>query len=116
MREILEEESLDVLVVILLLHPLGVVLPTFTGMDNLPAPPLPGYLSGVLEAAARIRKATGRDIVFVMENRANLPQDVSIEEAFRTYRLRFHGRGIPVYPTVSRALRAIRNVARGPRV
>jgi acyl-CoA synthetase (NDP forming) len=110
-EEILVREPMDVLVLILLLHPLGVVLPAFMEMDDLPLPPKEAYLSGLLEVVARLKGATGKDVVVVMENRANRVQDLDIEGMYRSMRLRFQGRGVPVFPTTERALRAIRNAA-----
>ena len=110
-EEILVREPVDVLVLILHLHPLGVVVPEYLGMDGLPFPPMEAYLDQVLEAMDRQKAATGKDVVLVMENRANRVQDLGIEGICRSMRLRFQDRGIAVFPTAERALRAIRNTA-----
>jgi acyl-CoA synthetase (NDP forming) len=110
-EEILVREPLDVLVVILLLHPLGVLLPTFLKMDGLQPPGLDEYMGGLLEVIEQLKGLTGKDVVMVLENRANLPENDRLEGAARSIRLRYHSKGIPVYPTVARALRAIRNAS-----
>jgi len=110
-EEILVREPVDVLVLVLNLHPLGVVLPEFMEMDGLPVPPKEAYLDQVLEDVDRLKEATGKDVVLALENRANRVQDLDIEGIYRSMRLRFQGRGIPVFPTTERALRAIRNTA-----
>ena len=111
-EEILHREPLDVLVVILLLHPLGVLLPTYLGMDGLPSPDLEEYMNDLLDVSDRMKRLTGKDVVVVMENRTNMPVYARLEGTASTIRLRYHSRGIPVYPTVERALRAIRNASR----
>ena len=80
-------------------------------MDGLSFPSMEAYLDQVLEVVDRLKGTTGKDVVLVMENRANRVQDLDIEGTYRTMRLRFQGRGIPVFPTTERALRAIRNAA-----
>lgn len=107
--EVLVREPVDVLVLVLHLHPLGVALPEFMEMDGLPLPSKEAYLNQVLEVVDRLKGATGKDVVLVMENRATRVQDLDIEGIYRSMRLRFQGRGIPVFPTTERALRAIRN-------
>jgi len=109
--EVLVREPIDVLVLVQHLHPLGVVLPEFMEMDGLPFPPMEEYLNQVLEVVDRLKGATGKDVVLVMESRANRVQDLDIEGIYRSMRLRFQGRGIPAFPTTERALRAIRNSA-----
>ena len=111
MEEILTREKVDVLVVILLLKALGITLPTFLEMDGLKAPALDQYLYGLLEASMRLRGSTGKEVVMVMVNRANLPTDVALEGTSRAIQLRYHSKGVPVYPSVERALRAIRNAS-----
>lgn len=112
MKEILTREKIDVLVVILLLKSLGVTLPTFLEMDGIPAPRLDQYLDGLLDASVRIKEATGKEVVMVMENRANLPTNMEVEGTYREIQLRYHARAVPIYPSVERALRAIRNASK----
>ena len=112
MKEILTREKIDVLVVILLLKSLGVTLPTFLEMDGLPAPRLDQYLDGLLDASVRIKEATGKEVVMVMENRANLPTNMEVEGTYREIQLRYHAKAVPIYPSVERALRAIRNASK----
>jgi hypothetical protein len=110
-EEVLVREPVDVLVLVQQLHPLGVVVPEFMEMDGLPFSPMEAYLEQVLEVLDRLKGVTGKDVVLVMENRANRVQDLDIEGIYRGMRLRFQSRGIPVFPTMERALRAIRNAS-----
>jgi hypothetical protein len=110
-EEILVREPVEVLVLVLNLHPLGVVLPEFMEMDRLPVPPKEAYLDQVLQVLDRLKGKTGKDVVLVLENRANRVEDLEIEGIYRSMRLRFQDRGIPVFPTTERALRALRNTA-----
>ena len=110
-EEILVREPVEVLVLVLNLHPLGVVLPEFMEMDRLPVPPKEAYLDQVLKVLDRLKGKTGKDVVLVLENRANRVEDLEIEGMYRSMRLRFQDRGIPVFPTTERALRALRNTA-----
>jgi acyl-CoA synthetase (NDP forming) len=109
---ILTRESLDALVMILLIHPLEIVFPAF--MNKLGVPPLPpgSYLDSLLETLVRVKKETGKDIVMVLENRARLPENIDAESTLRRVRDRSHEMGIPVYQAPERALRGIRNAAR----
>jgi len=109
LEEILVREAVDTLVVILLLHPLCRVLPAYMEMDGLAPPSRESYLEGLLGMVKPLRERTGKDVVVVMENRANLAQDLEIEGLYRAMRVRFQSQGVPVYPTAERALRAIRN-------
>jgi hypothetical protein len=116
MEEILLREPVDVLILVVLVHSLGVVRPTFMKMDGLPWPGLEDYTSPLLQRIVQIKERTGRDVVVVMENRANLVEDAGLEGESRAVRSRFHQEGVPTYPNVERALRAIRNAshASGP--
>ena len=110
-EEILVREPVEVLVLVLNLHPLGVVLPEFMEMDRLPVPPKEAYPDQVLKIVDRLKGETGKDVVLALENRANRVEDLEIEGIYRSMRRRFQDRGIPVFPTTERALRAIRNTA-----
>jgi acyl-CoA synthetase (NDP forming) len=112
MEEILLREPVDVLILVVLVHSLGVVRPTFMKMDGLPWPGLEDYTSPLLQRIVEIKDRTGKDVVVVMENRANLVEDAGLEGVCRAVRTRFHQQGVPTYPNVERALRAIRNASR----
>jgi hypothetical protein len=112
MEEILMREAVDVLILVVLVHSLGVVRPTFMKMDGLLWPRLEDYTSPLLQRIVEIKVRTGKDVVVVMENRANLVEDAGLEGECRAIRARFHQRGVVTYPNVKRALRAIRNVSR----
>lgn len=109
MGELLTREPVDLMIVTLLLHPLMVVFPTYLTMDGLDSPRRQGYLSGLLEAASRMKKVTGKDILMVWENRAKRVEDLEVEEIVRVMRPRFQAEDIPVFPSVERALRAVSN-------
>lgn len=109
MEEVLTREPVDLMIVTMLLHPLMVVFPTYLRMDGLDPPQRGGYLSGLLEAASRMKKVTGKDMLMVWENRAKRVEDLEVEEIVRVMRPRFQAEGIPVFPSVERALRAVRN-------
>jgi len=111
MEEVLTREPVDVLITVLLLHPLGVVLPTFMEMDKIAWPTLQEYCGALLKGIVAIRKQTGKDVVVVMENRANLPEDAALEWESRTLCDAYLDQGVPVYPSVERALRAIGKAA-----
>lgn len=106
--QILRKEPVDSLVLVLLVHPLGVVRPTFMAMDGFPWPTLEQYTDAVLKGIVALRGETGRDVVVVMENRAGLPEDSDLERTVRAARLLYFSNGIPVFSSVRRALRAIR--------
>jgi hypothetical protein len=80
-------------------------------LDRLPVPPKEAYLDQVMKVLDRLKGKTGKNVVLVLENRANRVEDLEIERIYRSMRLRFQDRGIPVFPTTERALRAIRNTA-----
>ncbi len=109
LETILRNEPLDVLVAIMLIHPLEVVFPAFmrkAGFDSLP----PGsYLKSLLASLSRLKKETGTDIVMVIENRARLQENIDSELVARSIRDLSQQEGIPVYSNPERALRGIRN-------
>jgi len=109
---ILTNEGVDVLVMVLLFHQLTVLIKTFAEMDGLPWQSLEAYLDTLLEAIASLRQRTGKNVVMVLVNRANLPSNAELEGMYRALRLRCYAKGVPFYPTVERGLRAIRNASR----
>jgi acyl-CoA synthetase (NDP forming) len=109
--EVLKREPVDVLIVILLLRTLEVEVPTFFEMTGQKGPPSGAYLGGLVEALSGLKQETGKDIVTVFENRAYFPEEVKVEAVSREMRRRFQSRGIPVYPSVERALRGIRHAS-----
>jgi len=106
-EKILMKETVDVLVVVFLIHPLAVVRPAFMKMDSLPAPCLHDMVSPLLDRADDLRKTSGKDLVVVMENRAVLPSDLDVEKDYRELKGLFLAHGVPVFPSVARAMRAI---------
>lgn len=106
--QIVRKEPVDILVLVMLIHPLGVVRPTFMAMDGFAWPTLEEHTGAALDSIVALRGETGKDVVLVMENRAGLPEEVGLEETVRAARLRYFERGIPVFSSVKRALRAIR--------
>lgn len=106
---ILTNEPIDVLIMMLLLRPLEVEVHTFSEMMGVP-PPAPGsYLTEILEILTDLKHETGKDIVAVFENRANLVDDVNVEKVLRELRAAYLARGIPVFASAERALRGIRH-------
>ena len=109
---ILTNERVDVLILVLLFHQLTVLVKTFAEMDGLPWQALEAYLDTLLDAIVSIRGRTGKDVVMVIVNRANLPSNAELEGIYRVLRLRCYAKGVPFYATVERALRSIRNASR----
>ncbi len=106
-EEILTREPVDVLIIIILLRTLEIEVPAFYTMNGL-KPPLGGsYLRGLIEPLTNLKRETGKDVVMVFENRAHLLEEVKVETVSRKMRKRFQDEGIPVYPSVERALRGI---------
>jgi acyl-CoA synthetase (NDP forming) len=108
---LLREEAFDVLIVVFLIHPLAVVSPAFMEMDGLAARDLEDMISPLLEKAADLRDSYGKDILVVMENRAVLPSDAEIEGRCRRLKASFFEKGVPVFPSVKRALKAVSKAA-----
>ena len=106
---ILANEPIDVLIMMLLLRPLEVEVHTFSEMMGMP-PPAPGsYLTELLDILADLKQETGKEIVVVFENRANLVDDTGVEKVSRELRAAYLARGIPVFSSAERALRGIRH-------
>ena len=108
-EEILSSEPVDVLIMMLLLRPLEVEVHTFSEMMGAP-PPAPGqYLNEMLDILTDLKRASGKEIVVVFENRAHQVDDVRVEKVSREMRAAYLGRGIPVFASAERALRGIRH-------
>ncbi|MBW2063149.1 MAG: CoA-binding protein [Deltaproteobacteria bacterium] len=114
-KEILTKESMDVLVMVMLLHPLEVTSQVFPKMIGLPSPPAGSYLQGLLEIMSRLKKQTGKDVAMAFENRATQPENINVESVSRKMRLQFQAEGIPVFTGAERALRGIRNALKAKR-
>ncbi len=112
-REIIDREPIDVLLLIMLMHPLEVVTTTFMKMAGatVDASPAEEYLSKLLAALTDIRKETDKDIALVLENKTWRVEDVSVELVRRRLSKAFQQQGIAVFPSAERALRGIRNAA-----
>lgn len=106
-REVLTREPVDVLVIVLLLQSLEVILPTFMRISGKEPPPKGSYLQELLEGLIRLQKETDKDVVMVFNNTAYLPEDLEVEGVSRRMRVLYQKAGIPVYPSVERALRGI---------
>jgi len=111
LEEVLTREPIDVLVCVMLLHPLEVVFPTFMEMEGLKPEPKGAYFEGLLQALKRLKRSTGKDVVMVIENRAHRLEYVEFEELNRMIHFRYQAEGIPVYSHAERALRGIRNAS-----
>lgn len=110
-KEILLHEPIDILVLIMLLHPLEIVMPAFMEMAGLP--PISGgdYLKGLLETLLALKEETGKDIALVLENRTCRIEDAKVESILRELREQYQSKGIPVYENTENALRGIKNVS-----
>ena len=108
-KEILLNEPIDVLILIMLLHPLEVHPTATSEMLGLDPPEKGAYLEALLEIIAPVKQESGKDIVLVLENRAHRIEDVEVEYTARMIKKKYHENGIPVYPNVSRALKGIRS-------
>jgi acetate---CoA ligase (ADP-forming) subunit alpha len=106
---ILDAEPIDILIMVFLLRPLEVELPTFMEMAGLPAGPPGSYLKEMLPVLERLKLKSGKEIVTVFENHANTVADVAVEKTSRVMRKAYQSRGIPVFANVERALRGIRH-------
>ena len=106
-EEILTSEPVDMLIMMLLLRPLEVEVHTFMDMIGV-QPPAPGsYIKEMLEVLCELKNTSGKDIVVVFDNRANLVKDVDVEKVSREMRAKYQAQGIPVFPSAKRALRGI---------
>lgn len=106
-REVLTREPVDVLIIVLLLQSLEVILPAFMRISGKEPPPKGGYLQELLEGLIRVKEETHKEVVMVFSNRAYFPEDLEVEGVSRQMQERYQKAGIPVYPTVERALRGI---------
>jgi acyl-CoA synthetase (NDP forming) len=109
--DVLHAEPIDVLILVMLLHPLEVVSNTF--MKTFGFPPQPGgaFFKGLPEALATLKSETGKDVMVVLENRTCRLEDADVEKVNREQRMLFQHAGIPVFADVHRALRGIRFAA-----
>jgi len=114
-REILFREPVDVVLLVLLLHPMARVMPAYCKMDGLPYTGLETYLEGLLQGILSVKARVNKEVILIMENRANMPDDVDIEKTARRFRLTYLENGIPVYGTVEQALRALQNTLKAQR-
>ena len=112
-REIVTREPVDVLLLIMLMHPLEVVTSTFMKMTGVKveASPAEDYLLRLLTVLTGIRKETGKDIALVLENKTWRPEDIEVELIKRRIAARYQQEGLAVFPSVEKALRGIRNAA-----
>ena len=111
-REILTRETVDVLIIIMLLRTLEVDIPSFYRMNGMEPPPVGSYLRSLVKTLAGLKKETGREVVMVLDNRAYMPEDLTVEAVSREMRGLFQAEGIAVYPSTERALRGIWHASR----
>ena len=112
-REIVTREPIDVLLLIMLMHPLEVVTTAFMKMAGVKVETSPAedYLSRLMTVLGEIRKETDKDIALVLENKTWRLEDINVELIKRRVAARYQQQGIAVFPSVERALRGIRNAA-----
>jgi len=106
-KEVLAREPVDVLIMVMLMRTLEVIMPAFHVMYGLKPPPSGSYLGGLVKPLGEIKKDTGKEVVMVLDNRTQLPEETGVEAVSREMRKEFHHAGIPVYPSTERALRGI---------
>lgn len=111
-HEVLTREPVDVLIIIMLLRTLEVELPLFYRMNGMEPPPVGSYLKSLVGTLAGLKKETGKEVVMVLDNRAYMPEDVTVETVSREMRGLFQAQGIAVYPSTERALRGISHASR----
>lgn len=109
--EILTAEPVDVMVLILLTHPLETVSSTFCKMYGLEPPPPGQYVDSLFETLMGLKEQTGKDLALVFENRAYRLEDMEADAAWRQLRAKYQAAGIPVFASAERALRAVRNAS-----
>ena len=111
-KEILEAEPVDVMVLILLTHPLETVASTFLEMYGMAPPPAGYYVESLFDALLGLKEQSGKDLILVFENRAYRLEDMEADAAWRLLRKKYQQAGIPVFANAERALRAVRNASR----
>jgi acyl-CoA synthetase (NDP forming) len=109
--EVMTREPIDILVLIMLVHPIEVVSRAFMEMAGMPPFPPGSYLENLVDFLSSLKSQTGREVALVLENRTCRPEDGAIEPELRRLRLLFASRKIPVFPNAERALVGIRNAA-----
>ncbi|MBI9075316.1 MAG: CoA-binding protein [Desulfatibacillum sp.] len=110
-KEILEAEPIDVMVLMLLTHPLETVAFTFMDMYGMKAFPPGHYVESLFDTLVELKEQSGKDLALVFENRAYRLEDMEAEAAWRVLREKFQKAGIPVFASAERALRAVRNAS-----
>jgi len=106
---ILDSEPIDILIMVFLIRPLEVEVPSLMKMSGVPTGPPGAYLEGLLPVLERLKKKSNKEIITVFENRAKTVADVAVEKTSRIMRKAYQSRGIPVFSNVERALRGIRH-------
>lgn len=106
-QTVLTREPIDILIMVMLLRTLEVEVPSFYAMNSM-APTTEGsYLKGLIEPLVELKGSTGKEVVMVFDNRAHLASETAVEVVYRESRDAFQRAGIPVYPSVTKALRGI---------
>jgi len=113
LREVMDSEPPDVLVLILMLRPIEMEINVFSKLSGLEPPPSGGYLESVVGMMSRHKQETGQDLVLVLENRSYRSEDVGVEAVSRKIRPQFQSAGIPVFSRAERAVRGIRHALTG---
>jgi len=107
MREAAKDNRVDIQVPIILFYHFKQLV-TRLGFPSLrDCIPLEQYVTDFAEA----KEKTGKPVVLVLPNHRQEVTDLDLEEALRHARREFLARGIPVYNTLTEAMRAIHNVA-----
>ncbi len=110
-KEIADRESINVLILNSLMHAIDAMPKSICRIMGIKAPDSQCYFDVLLDTYKRMKEETGKDIIAVLENHAQRRNHIHIEteKLLRETRNRFQENGIPVFPTVERALTGIRN-------
>ena len=81
------------------------------GMFGPPRDQRESYLQALIEVPARVRDRFGKPVVVVLPVDGDEVEMIEVEKGRRQIRDQYLGLGIPVYPTLERAARAVANVA-----
>ncbi len=108
-RETLTRESIDVFVLISLLHSFELSARMISRFSGVKLPPTEVYFEKLLQELLNLREETGKDILMVLENRAYAVDHLDIESIFRKIKKSYQQKGIPVFNSEKNALEGISN-------
>ncbi len=113
-REVLTQESIDVFMLISLLHPLDVSARAQYRFNGLKEPSTEDYFEKLLVELLALKEESDKDIVMVVENRALAERHIDTEISYRRIRELYQKNGIPVFDSEKKALEGIRDALMHP--